>query len=149
VRELFDTRAIRASGVIQGGFALEKVTCDIDEAIEGVRFILIVTPAFAHGPYARLLRGRVNSDQVIVVYPGAFAGLLFRTAFGDDDCPVVAEVNNLPYDARLIGPAQVAIYGHNKVNIAFMPADKGRVDQIMAYVSTGNRAQSEALGATR
>ncbi|MEA3232928.1 MAG: hypothetical protein U9Q05_14325, partial [Thermodesulfobacteriota bacterium] len=31
---------------------------------------------------------------------GAFAGLLFKTIFGDD-CPVVAEANNLPYDIRL------------------------------------------------
>jgi opine dehydrogenase len=123
--ELFDTRAIRASGMLQGSFPVEKVTSDIDEAIDGVRFILVVTPAFAHAAYARLLRGRVKADQVIVVYPGAFAGLLFRTVFGDDDCPVVAETNNLPYDTRLTGPAQVSIYGHNKVNIAFMPADKG------------------------
>jgi opine dehydrogenase len=125
VRDLFATRAIRASGVIQGSFALDNVTSDIDEAIDGVRFILVVTPAFAHAAYARLLRGRVTADQVIVVYPGAFAGLLFRTVFGDHDCPVVAEANNLPYDTRLTGPAEVAIYGHNKVNIAFMPADKG------------------------
>jgi opine dehydrogenase len=125
VRELLDTRAVRASGMIQGRFALEKVTTDIDEAIDGVRFILVVTPAFAHAAYARLLRSRVGADQVVVVYPGAFAGLLFRTVFGDDDCPVVAEVNNLPYDTRLTGPAQVAIYGHNKVNIAFLPADRG------------------------
>jgi len=124
LRELFDGRVVRATGVIQGSFTLDKVTSDIDEAIDGVRFILVVTPAFAHAEYARLLRGRVKPDQVVVVYPGAFAGMLFRTVLGDD-CPVVAEVNNLPYDTRLTGPAEVAIYGHNKVNIAFMPADKG------------------------
>ena len=125
VRELFETRTIRATGVIQGSFALEKVTSDIGEAIDGVRFILVVTPAFAHAAYARLLRGRVDAKQVVVVYPGAFAGLVFRTAFGDDDCPVVAEANNLPYDARVTGPAEVAIYGRNQVNVAFLPADSG------------------------
>jgi opine dehydrogenase len=125
VRELFASRAIRASGEVQGRFALETVTSDIDEAIDGVRFIFVVTPAFAHAAYARLLRGRVTADQVVVCYPGAFAGLLFRAIFGDDDCPVVAEVNNLPYDTRLTGPAEVAIYGRNKINIAFLPADRG------------------------
>lgn len=59
------------------------------------------------------------------MYPGAFAGLLFRTVFGEADCPVVAEVNNLPYDTRLTAPCQVAIYGYNKVNIAFLPAAAG------------------------
>jgi opine dehydrogenase len=125
VRELFDTRTIQVSGVIQGSFKLNKVTNDINEAIDGVKYILVVTPAFAHEGYARLLKGRTRSDQIIVVYPGAFAGLLFRTVFGDADCPVVAEVNNLPYDTRLTAPRQVAIYGHNKVNVAFMPAAKG------------------------
>jgi len=125
VRELFDTQTIHVSGVIHGSFKLNKVTSDIDEAIDGVKYILVVTPAFAHDSYARLLKGRTTSDQIIVVYPGAFAGLLFRTTFGDTDCPVVAEVNNLPYDTRLIAPCRVAIYGHNKVNVAFMPAAKG------------------------
>ena len=125
LRELFDTRTIHASGMINGSFQLTKVTSDIGEAIDGVRYILVVTPAFAHDAYTRLLRGRVTSNQVIVVYPGAFAGLLFRTVFGDQDCPVVAEVNNLPYDTRLEGPCRVVIHGYNPVNIAFMPAEKG------------------------
>ncbi len=125
VNELLESRAVRASGAIEGRFALETVTSDIDEAIAAVRYILVVTPAFAHAEYARLLRGRVNPDQVIVAYPGAFAGLLFRTVFGDEECPVIAEANNLPYDARLTGPAEVAVYGRNRVNVAFMPADRG------------------------
>jgi opine dehydrogenase len=37
----------------------------------------------------------------------------------------VAEVNNLPYDARITRPAEVAVYGGNAVNIAFMPASRG------------------------
>jgi opine dehydrogenase len=37
----------------------------------------------------------------------------------------VAEVNNLPYDTRLTGPGEVAVYGRNNVNVAFMPADRG------------------------
>jgi opine dehydrogenase len=125
VQELFDTWTIAVSGVIQGRFRLNKVTSDIREAIDGVRYILVVTPAFAHEDYAELLRGHVTDDQVVVVYPGAFAGLLFRTVFGDASCPVVAEVNNLPYDTRLTAPCQVAIYGYNRVNIAFMPAAAG------------------------
>jgi opine dehydrogenase len=125
VRELFETQTIHVSGAIEGSFKLNRVTSDIDEAIAGVRYILVVTPAFAHEAYARLLRGRVRSDQIVVVYPGAFAGLLLRTVFGDAECPVVAEANNLPYDTRLTGPCQVTIFGYNKVNVAFLPAASG------------------------
>jgi opine dehydrogenase len=122
---VFDTEAIEIDGCIQGRFQLEKVTADIREAIDGVRHILIVTPAFAHKAYAELLRGEVDKDrQVIVLYPGAFAGLLFKTILGDD-CPVIAEANNLPYDTRLVAPGRVMLYGFNNVNIAFMPADRG------------------------
>jgi opine dehydrogenase len=122
LRELFATKAIRAKGLIDGTFHLNKVTTDIDEAIAGVTFILVVTPAFAHEAYARLLHGRVSPDQLVVLYPGAFGSLVFRTVFGDSACPVVAEVNNLPYDTRLTGPCEVSIYGYNRVGIAFLPA---------------------------
>ena len=48
-----------------------------------------------------------------------------RNAFGEKDVPVIAETNNLPYDARMVGPAKVNIFGFNKINIAFLPANKG------------------------
>ncbi len=122
---LFETKTIEIDGLIKGRYVLETVTSDIDEAIDGVRFILIVTPAFAHKPYARLLKDKVDPDgQTIILYPGAFAGLLFKTILGDG-CPVIAEVNNLPYDTRLVEPGKVMLYGRNPVNIAFMPADRG------------------------
>ncbi len=125
LNRLFDTRTIVAKGSIEGRFTLNLVTDDIDDAIDGARYILIVTPAFAHKDYAQLLRGRVDADnQIIVLYPGAFAGLLFKTVMGAN-CPLVAEANNLPYDTRLTGPAEVTIYGFNDINIAFMPAQPG------------------------
>lgn len=124
--QVFETHEIEVTGIEQFTAKLNLVTDDIDRAIDGVRYILIVTPAFAHADYARLLKGRVRKDQIIVVFPGAFASLQFRHIFGDDaECPVIADVNNLPYDTRLIAPGQVALYGRNKVNIAFMPADAG------------------------
>ena len=122
---LFETRTVDIEGEITGSYTLEKVTADIDEAIDGVRFILIVTPAFAHKGYAELLKGKVDpQNQAIILYPGAFAGLLFRSILGDD-CPVIGEANNLPYDTRLTGPARVKLYGFNPINIAFLPAKKG------------------------
>jgi opine dehydrogenase len=123
--QLFETETIEIEGCIEGRFKLEKVTSDIDEAIAGVRYILIVTPAFAHSVYADLLKDRTDTEnQIIILYPGAFAGLLFKNIMGDQ-CPVVAEVNNLPYDTRLTGPARVKVYGFNEISIAFMPAEKG------------------------
>jgi len=125
LEQLFATRTIEGSGTIPGSFKLNKVTSDIDEAIAGVKYILIITPAFAHEGYANLLKGKLKSEQVVVLYPGAFGALVFKTVFAGEACPVIAEVNNLPYDTRVTGPCKVTIFGLNRVNIAFMPAEKG------------------------
>jgi opine dehydrogenase len=130
LRELFHTKAIRVSGLIEGIYTLNKVTSDIDEAIDGARFILVVTPAFAHETYAQLLKGRILANQLVILYPGAFGSLLFRQVFDGSECPVLAEVNNLPYDTRLTGPCEVSIYGYNKVGIAFMPAEAEAVWEV-------------------
>lgn len=125
MQKVFDTRTIEMTGEIKGPVKLNMVTDDIEKAIEGVHYICIITPAFAHGGYAELLKGKIKKDQIIVVFPGAFAALQLRTVFGEKDCPVIADVNNLPFDTRLIGPGKVAFYGRNDVNIAFLPASAG------------------------
>ncbi len=123
---VFDTRTIEIDGCIKGRYTLDCVTSDIQEAIDGARYILIVTPAFAHKTYAQLLKGKVNgAEQIIILYPGAFGGFLFKNIMGDN-CPVIAEANNLPYDTRLTEPGRVTIYGFNNVNIAFLPANRGQ-----------------------
>jgi opine dehydrogenase len=126
IDRLFETRTVRVTGMFNENVMLDMVTDQIEHAVDDANYILIVTPAFAHGDYARLLKGKLNDSQVVLVFPGAFAALVLRKEYGDVDCPVLAEANNLPYDARLIGPACVKLYGRNKINIAFMPAGKGR-----------------------
>lgn len=124
--KVFDTRKIEVAGSEHFVTDLNMVTDDIDKAIDGVHYICLVTPAFAHGDYARLLKGRVKKDQIIVVFPGAFFALQFRYIFDNDtECPVIADVNNLPYDTRVEAPGKVSLFGRNDVNIAFMPADAG------------------------
>ena len=124
VKKLFETKTIKAEGVINTTAVLEKVTDDIDEALDGVKYINIAVPGFAHGDYAELLKGKVTKDQVIILYPGNFGSLIFKKALGED-CPVICETNTLPYDTRLQGECHVKVFGFNKVNIAFLPAGKG------------------------
>lgn len=96
--------------------------------MEGCHYICIVAPAFAHSGYAKLLKGHLHKDQIVVTFPGAFSALVLKNVFGDDpDCPVFADANNLPYDARLVekGSDTVNVFGRNPINIAFLPAEKG------------------------
>lgn len=126
ISKVFETCKIEVVGIEKFVAKLNLVTDDIDKAIDGVHYICIVTPAFAHEAYAKLLKGRVKKEQIIVVFPGAFAALQMYHIFGDEmECPVIADVNNLPYDTRVVAPGKVHLYGRNKVNIAFMPAKAG------------------------
>lgn len=125
LEELFSSKTIEVSGVINGRVKIQNVTSDIDEAIKDVKYILIVVPAFGQDSYAKILKGKVQKDQIIVLYPGALGSLVLKNAFGEGDIPVIAEANNLPYDARMIGRAKVNVFGLNKINIAFLPAFKG------------------------
>lgn len=123
--KVFSTKEIQVVGEIQDVAKLDNVTDDIETAISDASYILMVTPAFAHEDYARLLKGKVKKDQVLVTFPGAFAALVIRHIFGDDQCPVLADVNNLPYDTRVLQPGVSSLFGRNKVNIAFFPSDVG------------------------
>jgi opine dehydrogenase len=125
IQQLFKTKTIEIKGGLRGRYTLEKVTSDIEEAVKDVRYIAIVTPAFAHKSYANLLKGKLSKEQIIILYPGAFGGLLFKEIFGEDECPIIAETNTLPYDTRLTGPCQVMIYGFNDTNIGFIPGERG------------------------
>lgn len=128
MRKVFETGKITAKGVFQGEAKLNMVTDDIEKAVEGCLYICLVSPAFAHADYAKLLKGKLKKDQIVVTYPGAFSALVLKQEFADDpECPVFADANNLPYDARLTEPGSdvVNVFGRNPINIAFLPAEKG------------------------
>lgn len=121
---LFTTRTIEVTGLMEERATLDLVTDDIEAAVRGAHYVLLVMPAFAHAGYAELLKGRLGAGQTVVSFPGAFAALILRKVFGGTDCPTLVDVNNLPYDVRLTGPAAVKLHGRNKVNVAVLPALK-------------------------
>ena len=78
MQKVFDTQTIKLQGNIpelQGPVKLNMVTDDIEKAVEGCRYICVVCPAFAHLGYAKLLKGLLHKDQIVVTYPGAFAAI--------------------------------------------------------------------------
>lgn len=121
MEKVFETKQVTSIGAIAGTFELNKVTDDINEAIDGVKYIVILTPAFAHKGYAKLLKGRVDADQVIVTIPGAFASLKIKKIIGDDPCPTLVDANNLMYDARMVEQGKVNILELDKIELGFLP----------------------------
>lgn len=116
------TRTIQATGVLEANATIDFLTCDMNEALRDTTYIAVVAPAFAHEAIAKQMQGIVSKEQVLLLYPGAFGSLVFKNILGED-CPVIAETNNLPYDTRLTGPCKVHCTGMNPINIAFFPAE--------------------------
>jgi len=57
---LRETLTIRCSGQISGNAKIEMLTDDMAKAIDGVKFIAVVTPSTAHLSVAKKLRGLVK-----------------------------------------------------------------------------------------
>jgi hypothetical protein len=109
-----------------------KGECNLGQHEIAFRYADALSCADGHAIYkngAKEIAAQQGVALTFMAKPNAREGnschVHFRTVFGDTNCPVIAEVNNLSYDTRLTGPATVAIYGHNRVNIAFMPASRG------------------------
>jgi opine dehydrogenase len=124
MEKVFETGTVEVQGLMSKTAKLDLVTDDLGQAVSGADYVLLVTPAFAHAAYAEALKGKLGPGQIVVVFPGAFATLVMRKVFGDKDCPTLVEANNLPYDVRLVAPGVVRLHGHNKINVAFLPASK-------------------------
>ena len=78
IGKLFETGTVKAEGAINGTAKLDLVTNNIEEALNGAKYINIVTPGFAHDDYAKLLKGKIKKDQVLIIYPGNFGALVFK-----------------------------------------------------------------------
>ncbi len=122
---LAQTLRIHSRGVIQGTAQIEMLTDDLQEAIEGVQYIIVVAPSFAHQMIASRLKGIVKTSQRILIYPGGFGALQFKRILGDE-CPPIVQANNLPYDTRIVGDATVFCSGRNPISIALFPASIDR-----------------------
>lgn len=125
LKVLQETLTIQCSGVFNGIGKIEMVTDDIQKAIDGVDYIAVVTPSNAHVSVANKLKGIVKKNQTILIYPGGFGALEFKKLLGEE-CPIIVQTNNLPYDTRLNGPASVYCSGMSPVSIALFPANTDR-----------------------
>lgn len=142
---LKQTLTIHCTGIIEGTAKIEMLTDDLAQAIDDVAFIAVVTPSFAHESIARKLKGIIRKDQTLLIYPGGFGALQFKRVLGDD-CPVIVQTNNLPYDTRINGPASVYCSGKSPINAALFPANADKkVLQEVQEISPFNRMYDDVL----
>ncbi len=115
------TKRQKVYGALNCVGELEMVTTDMEAALEDAKFVCVVVPAFAYLSVANQLKGKIKKEQPLLIYPGCFASLVFKKVLGDD-CPVIADVCNLPYGTRVMPDGRIHCIVVNPVNLAFFPA---------------------------
>lgn len=143
IRKVLETKEIEIEGAVQvqGTARLDDVTLDIDQAIEGAKYIFIAVPAYAHQGYAELLADKIKEDQIITLFPGTFGTLEMKNIFvqmGNTRNIIFAEADTLPYATRLTAPGEVQVFKTvDKMGLAVFPANKTDMvlDQLNRFYS--------------
>ncbi|HHY42095.1 MAG TPA: NADP transhydrogenase subunit alpha [Thermoanaerobacterales bacterium] len=127
IQSLMENPTIELTGSVEGTGLLNKVTCDIGEAIRKTDIIMVTTPATGHYELARLMAPHLEDGQIIVLNPGRTGGALevyatLRKA-GCQKNVVVAEAQTFIYACRATGPRSAKIFSvKHEVALAAIPA---------------------------
>ncbi len=128
---------ITVEGAVDGFGPLERVTTDMQEALEGADIVMVVAPAVAHRTIAADCAPFLVDGMIVFVHPGATGGALeFKKVFDDHGCQhrvTIAEANSLLYACRSPKPGYASIFGIKKqLQVAAFPAsDTSRVLQLL------------------
>ena len=122
---------IYLSGICEGFGRLNKVTTNIEEAIEEVELIMIVTPAIAHRSLAKKMSQYLKDGQTIILNPGRTGGALeFYNVLKSNRCNadvIISEAQTFIFASRIVGPARARIFAiKNRVAIAAFPSNRTR-----------------------
>jgi len=127
VEGLMRSRRLTATGAINGEANLERVTCDLAEAVNGADTVMVCTQALAHERVARELAPLVRPKQLVILNPGSTGGaLLFAHVFrqaGIKKMPALVETSTLTYGCRAKGETVDIKLKVSRVLYGVLPAD--------------------------
>lgn len=107
--------------------AIDIVTSDIAQAIDGAHLIMAVIPASGHREIASLCAPHLADGQIVVLNPGRTGGALeFRHSLQEAGCTadiIIAETETFLFASRSTGPAEAQIFRRkNTVPLAALPS---------------------------
>lgn len=113
IKTLKETHTIKCYGEIQGKYAIEVVTTDLKEALDGTEMIFITTPANSHRELAKNIARYLDREVIIVLNPGrTFGALEFLQVFSRYNkliTPIIAETQTIIYTCRKVADDAVNI----------------------------------------
>jgi opine dehydrogenase len=114
----------------RGGFAaVERITSDLEAAVEGADVIIVVTGGNTQAVVARSLVPLLRNGQVILLIQGNTGGsLIVHRALKDAGCRAevdVAEMDNYPYSCWRLSPTRIRpIVSKRWLQIATFPGNR-------------------------
>ena len=75
LRTSSEDNALTATGAVTGRVTLERVTCNLPQALEGVDTVMVCTQALSHDRTARELAPLIRPEQLLIINPGSTGGL--------------------------------------------------------------------------
>ncbi len=117
---------VMLTDALNGFGAVNKVTNNLKEALNGAEIIMVVTTADAHRELAANMVPYLEENQIIILNPGRTCGAIeFRKVFqeyGLEKKVFVAEAQSLIYACRVESPGTVRIIGiKDKILLSAIP----------------------------
>ncbi len=107
LEELLQHKTLAATGAVWGKAALEMVTSNLAQAVDGVDTVMVCTQALAHERVARDLAPLIRPEHLLILNPGSTGGALhFARTFhmvGLKTLPTIVETSTLTYGCRAKG----------------------------------------------
>lgn len=129
LKDVIELGGFEMRGCDTGFGPVAKCTTDIQEAVTGVDYILVVTPAFAHRIIAELAAPYLKAGQTVVLNPGSvFGAIEFLNVLrekGNHEDITVGETSSNIFACRRYRPNDVNILGiKDNMHLACIPADR-------------------------
>jgi opine dehydrogenase len=123
------TGGIRLEGEVEGFGEIKLATSNIEEAIKGVDFVMVVVPATAHCFMAEHCAPYLKDGQIVILHPGrTFGALEFKQIVRKKNPNVnviIAETQTFIYASRVLGPGHAKIFRiKNSIPVASVRAHK-------------------------
>lgn len=104
-QDVLDQGTLLLTGIGPNGLAkIEKVTLNMEEAVEDVSIVNIVVPSFAHELYFNEIIPFLKDGTLIILWCGNFGSLRFlkllQEKYPEKDV-IIAETHTLPYGIRI------------------------------------------------
>lgn len=134
VKSTKERGGIEISGEITGFYKLERVTTDIEEAVEDVEIAMIVVRPRGHKKFFETVIPHLKSGQILLNWTGYWSSLRFYDLLKKKGANgvILSEASILPYIARRRGTSVLLSAIKDELHIAAMPAtDTKRVYDVV------------------